>query len=576
MSLTNKYKHIRLGELLVQEGLINVTQLEKAVNTQRQEGGRLGEVLVKLGMVKEDQMVAVLGKQLNVPYFSLGTGMLKPAMDQGLDQLLPQDFALKNSVLPLSRTLKSLTVAMSDPLDLILVDNLERLTNCDINTVIATKSDITRAIEGFYDKGGMLNQAVKDSYDISTSGEVSSELNTPDQELSLDKLVARAEEAPVVKLVDLIIRQAIDERASDIHIEPFKDRISLRYRIDGKLYEIPPPVRHLHTPIISRVKILAKLDIAEKRLPQDGAFLVRIGERPIDIRVSSIPTIYGEKIVMRLLDRSEVVLDLNRLGFDQKQLEPMRKAINSPYGLVFLTGPTGSGKTTTLYAILSEIKNPTKNIVTIEDPVEYKLEGINQVQIKPEIGLTFAAALRSFLRQDPDIMLVGEVRDLETAQICIRSALTGHLVLSTLHTNDAPTSVSRLMDIGIEPYMLAPSLLAVIAQRLVRRLCPDCKEAYEPTKDQLANINLKAELIYRARGCAKCNNTGYRGRACIAEVMMVNGEIRDLINQRASFQKIREAAKASGMQGLYEAGLKKVEDGITSLEDALSVTLGAE
>jgi len=575
MGLINRGKHIRLGELLVQEGLITQTQLEKAVSTQRQEGGRLGEVLVKLGMVKEDQMVAVLGRQLNVPYFSLGTGMLKPATDQGLERLIPHEFALKNSVLPLSRTLRSLTVAMSDPLDLILVDNLGRLTNCEINPVIATRSDISKAIEGFYGKSTMLDQAVKDSYDISNTGDVVLESDSS-EELSLDKLVAQAEEAPVVKLVDLIIRQAIDERASDIHMEPFKDKISLRYRIDGKLYEIPPPAKHLHMPIISRIKILAKLDIAEKRLPQDGAFLVRIGERPIDIRVSSVPTIYGEKIVMRLLDRSEVVLDLNRLGFDPKQLEPMRRVISAPYGLVFLTGPTGSGKTTTLYAILSEIKSPAKNIVTIEDPVEYKLEGINQVQVKPEIGLTFAAALRSFLRQDPDIMLVGEVRDLETAQICIRSALTGHLVLSTLHTNDAPTAVSRLMDIGIEPYMLAPSLLAVIAQRLVRRLCPDCKEAYEPTKEQLKNINIKAELIYRAKGCAKCNNTGYRGRACIAEVMVVNEEIRGLINQKASFQKIREAAKVNGMQSLYDAGLKKVEDGITSLEDAISVTLGAE
>ncbi|MDD3088155.1 MAG: ATPase, T2SS/T4P/T4SS family, partial [Candidatus Omnitrophica bacterium] len=559
-----------------QEGLIGQAQLEKAISIQRQEGGRLGEVLVKLGMVKEDQMVAVLGRQLNVPYFSLGTGMLKPAVDQGLDRLIPHDFASKNFVLPLSRTLRSLTVAMSDPLDLILVDNLERLTNCEVNPVIATRSDISKAIEGFYGKSALLNQAVKDSYDVSDATDINIDADSSDQELSLDKLVARAEEAPVVKLVDLIIRQAIDERASDIHMEPFKDKICLRYRIDGKLYEIPPPAKHLHMPIISRIKILSKLDIAEKRLPQDGAFLVKIGDRPIDIRVSSVPTIYGEKIVMRLLDRSEVVLDLNRMGFDSKQLEPMRRAINAPYGLVFLTGPTGSGKTTTLYAILNEIKNPSKNIVTIEDPVEYKLEGINQVQVKPGIGLTFATALRSFLRQDPDIMLVGEVRDLETAQICIRSALTGHLVLSTLHTNDAPTAVSRLMDIGIEPYMLAPSLLAVVAQRLVRRLCLDCKEAYEPTKEQLKTINLKAELIYRAKGCAKCNNTGYRGRACIAEVMVANEEIRSLINQRASFQKIREAAKANGMQTLYEAGLKKVEDGITSLEDAISVTLGAE
>ncbi len=573
--MINKGKYLRLGELLIKEGLINEAQLEKAISVQRQEGGRLGEILIKLGMVKEDQMVSVLGKQLNVPYFSLGTGMLKPAIDQGLDRLVPHEFALKNSTIPLSRTLRSLTVAMSDPLDLILIDNLSRLTNCEINPVIATRSDIAKAIEDFYGKSAMLKEAVESSYDVSRA-ELAEGSGEGGEELSLDRLVASAEEAPVVKLVDLIIRQAIDERASDIHIEPFKDKISLRYRIDGKLYEIPPPAKHLHMPIISRIKILSKLDIAEKRLPQDGAFLVKIGERPIDIRVSSVPTIYGEKIVMRLLDRSEVVLDLNRLGFDPKQLEPIRKAISAPYGLIFLTGPTGSGKTTTLYAILSEIKNPAKNIVTIEDPVEYKLEGINQVQIKTDIGLTFAAALRSFLRQDPDIMLVGEVRDLETAQICIRSALTGHLVLSTLHTNDAPTAVSRLMDIGIEPYMLAPSILAVIAQRLVRKLCPDCKEAYEPTKEQLKNVSLKAELIYRAKGCPKCNNTGYKGRACIAEVMLVNDEIRALINERASFQKIREAATAHGMQSLYEAGIKKVEDGITSLEDALSVTLGTE
>jgi len=573
--MLDKRKYLRLGELLIKEGLINEAQLEKAIILQRQEGGRLGEVLVKIGVVKEDQMVAVLGKQLNVPYFSLGTGMLKPAMDQGLERLVNNDFALKNSVLPLSRTLRSLTVAMADPLDLILIDNLERLTNCEINPVIATKSDIVKAIGDFYGKSAMLKQAVDDSYDF-TSLDTSSQEENLDQELSIDKLVSRAGEAPVVKLVDLIIRQAIDERASDIHIEPFKDKISLRYRIDGKLYEIPPPAKHLHNPIISRIKILSKLDIAEKRLPQDGAMMVKIVERPIDIRVSSIPTIYGEKIVMRLLDRSQVVLDLNQLGFDPKQLELMRKSINAPFGLVFLTGPTGSGKTTTLYAILNEIKGPTKNIVTIEDPVEYKLDGINQVQIKPEIGLTFAAALRSFLRQDPDIMLVGEVRDLETASICIRSALTGHLVLSTLHTNDAPTAVSRLMDIGIEPYMLAPSLLVIIAQRLVRKLCPECKEAYEPKPEEIKMTNLKAELIYRPKGCQACNNTGFKGRASIAEVMVANEEIKALIMGKATFQKIREVAKANGMQTLYESGIKKVEDGVTSLEDAVSVTLGAE
>jgi type IV pilus assembly protein PilB len=570
-----KEKYLRLGELLVKEGLISEAQLEKAITVQKQEGGRLGEILVKLGMVKEEQMVTVLGKQLNIPYFSLGTGMLHPATDQGLERLIPQDLAYKDSILPLSRTLRSLTVAMSDPLDLMLIDNLRKITNCEINPVIATKSDITKAAEEFYGKSKMLADAVESSYEIATAA-TSLEEAEADTELSLDKLIARAEEAPVVKLVDLIIRQAIDERASDIHIEPFKDKISLRYRIDGKLYEIPPPARHLHLPIVSRIKILAKLDIAEKRLPQDGAFMVKIEERPIDLRISTVPTIYGEKVVLRILDRSSVVLDLNQLGFEPKQLEVIRRAIVAPYGLVFMTGPTGSGKTTTLYGILSEIKDPSKNIVTVEDPVEYKLEGINQVQVKAEIGLTFAAALRSFLRQDPDVMLVGEVRDLETAQICIRSALTGHLVLSTLHTNDAPSAVTRLIDIGIEPYLLAPSLLLVVAQRLVRKLCPDCKEAYEPTAEQLKSVKLSAELIYRPKGCPKCNQLGYRGRACISEVMQVNPEVQGLISQGAAFQKIREVAKASGMQTLYESSIKKVEQGITSLEEALSVTLGAE
>lgn len=569
-----KDNYLRLGEFLIKEGIITASQLEKAIIAQRQEGGRLGEVLIRLGIVKEDQILAALGKQLNMPYFSLGTGMLKPALDQGLEKLIPHDFAYKNIVLPLSRMLRSLTVALSDPLDILLIDSLRKLTGSEINPVIARRSDILKAIEEFYGKSSMLKDVVDSSYDIDPSFVQRGE--DMGQELSLDKLMARAEEAPVVKLVDLIIRQAIGERASDIHIEPFKDRISLRYRIDGKLYEIPPPARHLHLPLVSRVKILAKLDIAEKRLPQDGAILVRIDDRPIDIRVSVIPTIYGEKAVLRILDRGGVTLNLNSMGFDANQLEHVRKAIFSPYGLVLITGPTGSGKSTSLYAILNEIKSPAKNIVTVEDPVEYKMDEINQVQIKPEIGLTFAAALRSFLRQDPDIMLVGEIRDLETAQICIRSALTGHLVLSTLHTNDAPSAVSRLMDIGIEPYMLAPSLLAIIAQRLVRKLCPDCKVAYEPTTAQLKGASIKAELIYGAKGCTKCNNTGYKGRVCIVEVLPVTLEIQDLINQRASFQKIREVARAAGMQTLYESGMKKVESGITSLEEIISTTLGVE
>jgi len=573
--MSPKEKYLRLGELLLKEGIITQAQLEKAISVQRQEGGRLGEILVKLGILKEDQTVQILSKQLNIPYYGMGSD-LKPASGQNLEQLIPKDFALRNMVLPLSRTLRSLTIAMSDPLDLILIDNLRKLTDCEINPVIATRTDITKGVEIFYGKSKMFEEAVEASYEQSSGISEFETVELADQELSLDKLIARAEEAPVVKLVDLIIRQAIDERASDIHIEPFKDKISLRYRIDGKLYEIPPPAKQLHLPIISRIKILSKLDIAEKRLPQDGAFLVKMEDRPIDIRVSTIPTIYGEKVVMRILDRSVVVLDLNQMGFDPKQLELIRHAISLPYGLIFLTGPTGSGKTTTLYAILSEIKSPTKNIVTVEDPVEYKLDGVNQVQVKPDIGLTFANALRSFLRQDPDIMLVGETRDIETAEICIRSALTGHLVFSTLHTNDAPSAITRLIDIGIAPYMIAPSILLVVAQRLIRKLCPDCKEAYEPNPEITGKTKIKAELIYKPKGCSKCGQIGYKGRICVAEIMTINEEIRDLISQGASFQKIRDAAKGAGMLTLYDSGIKKVEDGITSLEEALSVTLGAD
>jgi type IV pilus assembly protein PilB len=571
-------KYLKLGELLIKEGLITQAELEKAINFQRREGGRLGEIIIKLGLAREEQIIRILGKQLGIPYFTLGAGMLRPAAEQNLENFIPYEFAIKNSVLPLSHTLKSLTVAMTDPLDLILLDNLRKLTGCEINPVIASKSDIFKAIEDFYGKSTMFKEAVRASYDTTTDYmvEMPEVISESEEELSLDKLVARAEEAPVVKLVDLIIRQAINERASDIHIEPFKDRISLRYRIDGKLYEIPPPAKHLHLAIISRVKILAKLDIAEKRLPQDGAIMVKIDERPIDLRVSTIPTIYGEKVVLRILDRSQVVLDLSQLGFEPKQLEELRRAVNSPFGLVLLTGPTGSGKTTTLYAMLSEIKSSTKNILTIEDPVEYKLEGINQVQIKPEIGLNFAAALRSFLRQDPDVMLVGEIRDLETAEICMRSALTGHLVLSTLHTNDAPSAVNRLIDIGVEPYLITPTLLCVVGQRLIRRLCQDCKEAYEPTAEQIAGLKINADLLYKPKGCAKCNHIGYKGRICVVEIMSVNYQLREMISQKASFQKLKETARASGMQTLNESAIKKAEQGITSLEEALSVSLGIE
>jgi len=564
---------LKLGELLIKEGLITEEQLQKAITAQKQEGTRIGEVLVKLGLVTEKDIVVTLGKQLNIPYASLAKGLLEPDTSQELDKLVPYNFARQYHLIPLTRNLNSLTIAFTDPLDVIMMDSLKKMTGCDINPIVASESDIMQAINKFYGEKDLLQEAISESYDTG----IEIETTALEESLSLDTLIAKAEEPPVVKLVDLILRQAIKDRASDIHIEPFKNKISIRYRIDGVLYEIPPPAHHLLLAIISRVKILSKLDIAEKRLPQDGAFVVRIDNKIIDLRVSTIPTVHGEKVVMRILDKSQVPLDLAQLGFEPDDLENYRKAINSPWGLVFLTGPTGCGKSTTLYATLNEIKSPEKNILTIEDPVEYRMEGINQVQARPDIGLTFANGLRAFLRQDPNIIMVGEVRDLETAQICIRAALTGHLVFSTLHTNDAPTTVGRLMDIGVAHYLITPSLLLVGAQRLVRKLCSECKEAYEPTPEILGKVQLKADLIYRPRGCDYCNQTGYRGRSSIYEIMLMNERIREVIGRAGTYQQIKAVAKETGMRSLQENGIKKVEQGITSLEEALSVTLtGAE
>jgi type IV pilus assembly protein PilB len=459
-----------------------------------------------------------------------------------------------------------------DPLDLITIDNLRHMTGCEINPIIATKADLQRAIDEFYGREDLLKDAISDSYELE---EFKVEKTGEEQDLSLDELISRAEEAPIVKLVDLLLMQAIKDRVSDIHIEPFKSKINIRYRIDGVLYEIPPPAKHLLPALVSRIKILSNLDIAERRLPQDGSFFVKVEKKGVDIRVSTVPTIYGEKVVMRILDKSATPLDLGELGFQPKELESFRKAIVSPHGLILVTGPTGSGKTTTLYAALNEIKSPHKNICTVEDPVEYKLEGINQVQIKPRIGLTFANALRSFLRQDPDIIMVGEVRDLETAQICIRSSLTGHLVLSTLHTNDAPSAISRLVDIGIEPYLTSSSLILVAAQRLVRKLCPECKEAYEATPKIMSDFGIKQELLYKPKGCDYCSHTGYRGRIAIYEIIVINDKLKEMISRGAGLGEIKSVVREMGVSSLTSAGIKKVEEGISSIEEVLSTTMVA-
>ncbi len=574
---------IRIGEILIKQGLLTDSQLQEAVSMQKQQkGSRLGEILIQVGTIKEEDFAIALASQLSVPFASHASGLLKPKQDQDLEKLVNYEFAKKNLVLPLSKNLNSLTCAIFDPLDFLVLDNLKILTGCDLNLIIATKTDLFKAIDEFYvtgreagekEGGSILDQALQKSY---TEGERGTKVEDKgmfaDSELSIDRLIAKAGEAPVVKLVDLVIRQAIDERASDIHIEPFKDRLEIRYRIDGILYQIPPPAAHLHLPIVSRIKILAKMDIAEKRLPQDGAISAKLEDRVVDMRVSVIPTVYGEKVVLRILDKGSVKLELTSLGYETKQLEAIRKALKRSYGLFFVTGPTGSGKSTTMYSCLNEIFNPSLNIMTCEDPVEFKLDGINQVGVRPDIGLTFAAALRAFLRQDPDIIMVGEVRDLETAQICLRAALTGHLVLSTLHTNDAPSAIARLIDIGVPHYLLTPSLVMIVAQRLVRNLCPKCKEAYEVNGLMVGTYKVKSDLIYRAKGCDECSHTGYKGRMLISEVMAMNDEIRNLISRSAGYNEVRDAAKRNEMDTLFESGMKKVENGITSVDEVLGVT----
>ena len=576
--------HFKLGEILLQQNLLTESQLAEAINLQKKERGRLGEILIKMGILTEEDIVAALGTQLKIPVSTHENNLLKPANDQNLDKLVSHDFAKTNLVLPLSKKNNVLTCAVSDPVDLLMTDNLKMITGCEINMVIATRTDLIAAIQNFYTIARSRVLAASQTPQVETSSEdanpptgasqtkIAESPLTQSASRSAKPLAEKAEEAPVIKLVDLIIKQAIEQRVSDIHIEPFKDKVALRYRIDGVLYQVPPPSRALHLAIVSRLKILAKLDIAEKRLPQDGAIAFKMDDRQVDIRISTIPTVWGEKVVMRILDKEAVKLELSGLGFSPKQMENIKQSLQKPYGLFFVTGPTGSGKSTTLYSALNEVIDPKKNVMTAEDPVEFKLDGINQVHVRPDIGLTFAAALRSFLRQDPDVIMVGEVRDLETAQICVRAALTGHFVLSTLHTNDAASAVTRLMDIGVESYLITPSLVCVLAQRLARRLCPVCKEAIEPNPELFGGISFKSDLIYKAVGCDECNHIGYKGRLVLTETMVINDEIRELISKHATYNEIKDAARRNGMDTLFEDGIKKVEKGLTSFDEVVSVT----
>lgn len=568
-----RYK--KVGDILIDEGLISDDQLSTALEEQKRLGGRLGEVLTKLAFVTESQIISALAKQLGLVYVDYDSGKLKPEANAELDTLIPYEFAINNVCIPLSRTISSVSVAMSDPTDLLLMDNLRKITGCDINQLIASRSDIIKGIEDFYGKERIINDAIQGAYENVEQKEEPKEKHRSmhaqqRQELTLDKVISQSEDAPVVKLVDLIVHQAIEMKVSDIHLEARRETVALRYRIDGKLYEQPSPKKSMYLPLVSRIKILSKMDIAEKRLPQDGGYSVKLDDKVVDLRVSCLPTIYGEKIVIRILDQTKLPLDLSKIGYLPEELELIKKGITAPYGLVFLTGPTGSGKSTSLYSALNQILTPEVNVMTAEDPVEYKVDGINQVQVKTEIGLSFANVLRSFLRQDPDIILVGEVRDQETGEICLKAALTGHLVLSTLHTNDALSSVSRLVDMGLPSYLLGAALRLIIAQRLVRRLCPDCKEPYELTQKEYHGYKLETDIAYKAVGCENCNFIGYTGRTLISEVVLITDDIREMILNNASPREMMPVAQKHGSMTLFQSGLKRVEAGTTSIEEILA------
>ncbi len=563
----------RLGELLVKENLITDEQLKQALDHQRQHGGRLGTSVVKLGFITDDEITAVLSRQYGVPSINLKSY----EVDSQVIKLIPQETAQRYQIVPLSRVGSTLTIAMVDPTNVFAMDDIKFMTGFNVEPVVASESAIREAIEKFY--GGASAEEELDKVMKDLAGpEADLELQGEEEELSLQQLEKAAEEAPIIKLVNLILTDAVKRGASDIHIEPYEKDFRARFRIDGILHEVMAPPYKLKDAIISRVKIMSKMDISEKRLPQDGRIMLRMmkdGKRKdLDFRVSTVPTLFGEKIVLRLLDKENLRLDMTKLGFEPESLVQFEKAILKPYGMVLVTGPTGSGKTNTLYSSVARLNSPETNILTAEDPVEFQLQGINQVQMKEQIGLNFATALRSFLRQDPNIILVGEIRDFETAEIAVKAALTGHLVLSTLHTNDAPSTISRLMNMGIEPFLVATSVNLICAQRLVRRICLQCREETEVPKHAFIEAGFSPEeaktlKVFAGKGCAVCNNTGYKGRLGLYEVMEINDDLRELILVGASAMELRKKALEQGMIGLRRSGLIKIKDGITTMEEVL-------
>ncbi|MBI3620970.1 MAG: type IV-A pilus assembly ATPase PilB [Nitrospirae bacterium] len=558
----------RLGRLLQTAGLITEEQLQKALLEQKKGGGRLGSMLVKLGYIAEDKLLQFLSRQYGIPSVDLNT----LALDESIVKLVPTDVVQKYHVVPVKRSGAVLSVAMVDPTDMFAIDDIKFMTGYEVVPLVASEGAITAMINKYYDQAQSLQSVLKEAGE-----ETVDVVADHEDQLSVGELKEAVEEAPVVKLVNLILAEAINKGVSDIHIEAYEKKFRVRYRLDGSLYESMSPPMKLKAALTSRLKIMASLDIAERRLPQDGRIKLKLKDKEVDLRVSTLPCLFGEKIVMRILDKGNLTLDLTKLGFEAAALENFLKAVTSPYGMVLVTGPTGSGKTTTLYSAMHYINTEDINIMTAEDPVEYNLMGVNQVQMKEDIGLNFAAALRSFLRQDPDVVMVGEIRDFETAEISVKAALTGHLVLSTLHTNDAPSTVNRLLNMGIEPFLVASSVILILAQRLVRRICPECKEVEKVPVNSLVNIGFSPEeakdlVCYHGKGCPNCSDTGYRGRLAIYEVMPVGEELRELILQGVSADELKKRAISLGMRSLRMSGLQKIKEGLSSIEEVVNTT----
>lgn len=565
----------RIADALVEDGLLTAAQVEELLEQQKREGTRFIKLVIEKSHVSEQDLTVSMGRVLNVPPINLSRIIIMPEVAD----LLPREIAQNHKVIPVSRLENKLFLAMADPLNVLAVDDVKRITKLEVSTMIASEKAITDKLTS-HDaaKGGSMEDIINDAQKKNGDDELETVKET-NEEVNIDQLAAAGEEAPVIKLANIILVQAIKDRASDIHIEPFEKGLRLRYRIDGVLADATPPPKQMQLALASRFKIMSSLDIAERRLPQDGRMRVRVGGKDYDLRVSVMPTVHGEKIVLRVLDKSNLSASLDKLGLDPETFRQFKVAVDAPHGLILVTGPTGSGKTTTLYSALNELNNPIFNIVTVEDPVEFQIPGINQVPVKKEIGLTFANALRSILRQDPDIIMIGEIRDTETAEIAIEAALTGHQVLSTMHCNDAAGAIARLDDMGIAPFLISSSVILSCAQRLMRRICPHCKEVVTYPQKMYEDLNIDLSLfdgtsLYRGRGCDRCKNSGYAGRLAIIEAMTASDEIRKLIISRTNTRELSKVAIGQGMRTLRMAALDRARDGVSTLEQVLLLTSG--